>query len=134
MRKANRLAIDSLLAVLLSAAVVCGVTLYPRIPALWSEVTNPEGVGFEKAAAAVSKPALPPKAPALRAEIEVAFVRLHAAPSANAATVARLSRHTQVVLLEQRGAWERIHVDAGAATAARDGWLHATALKRLPPR
>ncbi|HEY6579488.1 MAG TPA: SH3 domain-containing protein, partial [Rhizomicrobium sp.] len=133
-RRANRLALDSLLAVVLATAVVLGVTFYPRLAEFWSNARAATGIGMTRAAAATAThPYLSKPAPPLlqRAIVAVAAANLRALPVSGSHIVATLARGAQVTQFEQHGGWLHVRADAQGATPARDGWVRSTSVKQI---
>lgn len=126
-KRANRLLLDSALALVLATVVVIGITFYWRTPM----------AGLSNASAA-----LPPKpvrvagpvAPQITGApmtVGTAFARLRAEPDAKADVTISLKRGAQVLLLERRGNWARIHVDGGDGNPAQEGWVFAASLRPI---
>lgn len=126
-KRANRLLLDSALALILAAVVVLGITFYWRTPV----------AGLSNASAAIPpKPVHPSASVASQITgapmtVGTAFARLRAEPDTKAAATMSLKRGTQVSLLERRGNWARIHVDGDDGKPAQDGWVYATSLRPI---
>jgi hypothetical protein len=135
LRKANRLALDSALAVALAAVVVLGITFYPRLqpylPGLpGSYAAEPPRtaapVHFHRAAAA--------PAPKPHALIGIARARLRNDPSMRGMIVETLARGASVETAGQRAGWVHVRVAATDSAPAREGWVRATSLTPLSPK
>ena len=131
-RRANRLLLDSALAVGLAAVVVLIVTFSPSLPDLWPSTSRASGTEIPKAVTAV-KPKLPMIAAAPRAIIGVAAANLRAAPAVSAEVIVRLRRGDVVAPGERQGDWTRVHEDGAAGKPPRDGWIYTASLKSAPP-
>jgi Bacterial SH3 domain len=129
-KRANRLLLDSALAVGLAALVVLGLTFYWRTPV----------AGLSNASAALPSKSVQrtlPAAPQTAASpttIAASLARLHAEPNSRAAVVMTLKRGVQVSLLERRGNWAHVHVDSSGGKSALDGWIFAASLRTTAPR
>ena len=141
-KRANRLLLDSALAVGMAAIVMLGVTFYLRMPAGNFYLRLPAGTfywrlpaGFSDASAALTPKAAPATAPAavqnavLPMTIGTSFARIRTAPTTSASVVTTLRHGVQVSLLERHGNWARVHVNSGGAKAAFDGWVFAASLQ-----
>jgi hypothetical protein len=128
-KRANRLLLDSALALGLAAVVVLGIAYYWRT----------SGAGLPNASAA-----LPPKpvqhaisatsqGATLQMMVGTPLARLHSEPATKAAVVTTLRRGDQVSLLERRGNWARVHVAGAGGKAALDGWVFAASLQTPVP-
>ncbi|HEY5047929.1 MAG TPA: SH3 domain-containing protein [Rhizomicrobium sp.] len=129
--KPRRLIFDGLVAAALAAALaVAVVVFYPGIAAML-------GAYWPNAAPAATQSAnapehLPPAhslpaivAPHFATITHVANVRV--TPSATADVIGTLARGSNVVPLEKRGNWVRIHM--GVAGAIKDGWVYGPYLR-----
>jgi hypothetical protein len=126
-RRANRLLLDSALAVAFAAAVVFGVTFYWRSPA--------EGLSNTAALppATVHHPAPPvAQSPVSQVTVAALIARIRTAPTTSASVTATLRRGVQVSLLERRGEWARVHVDSQRGKAEAEGWIFAASLRQSP--
>jgi hypothetical protein len=129
MQRANRLLLDSMLAVCLAAAVVLVVTIWPEFYNVWPSTARASGSEIPKTITVV-RPALPkPVTPAARASINVASANLRAEPGATAHLIARLRRGELVTPAERHGDWIHVHTDAAGGKPAQDGWIHYASLK-----
>lgn len=124
-KRANRLLLDSALAIGLAAVVVLGLTFYWRTPV----------AGMSNASAALPSksvqdavPAPPPNA-TIPMTVGIAIARLRAEPDTKAAVMTTLRRGVHVSLLERRGNWARVHLDSSAEKPAKDGWVFAASLR-----
>ncbi|HLY05172.1 MAG TPA: hypothetical protein VKR31_05440 [Rhizomicrobium sp.] len=124
-KRANRLLLDTALAIGLAVVVVLGFTFYWRTPVAGvpnaSAALPPKPVHL-----AVSAPA---QAAGVPMTIGTAVARLRAEPDMKGATLSTLRRGVQVSLLERRGNWARVHLDSSAGKPARDGWIFAASLR-----
>lgn len=128
--RANRLLLDSALAVALAAIVVLMVTFAPRLSEYWPSSARASGTAMPKSSAQVklSSP-LPPAAPASHAIVDVAAANVRAAPAVTAQVIARLRRGDVVTEGERRGDWVHILASSTAGKASHDGWIYNTSLK-----
>ena len=130
-RRANRLLLDSALAVGLAAVVVLIVTFSPSLPDLWPSTSRASGTEIPKAVTAVS-PKFPRIAAPPRAIIGVAAANLRAAPAVSAEVIVRLRRGDLVAPGERQGDWTRVHADGAAGKPPHDGWIYTASLKPAP--
>lgn len=133
LRKANRLAFDSALAVGLAAIVVLGITFYPRLQPYLPALPG-SGGSATATTVAPARSAKPAKTAAAHAVVGISLAKLRSDPSPTAAILATLARGTSVQPMEQRGIWTHVRVDATTTTPAREGWVHATSLKQSADR
>lgn len=125
MKRANRLLLDSALAIGFAALVVLGFTFYWHMPV----------AGVPNASAALPPKAVhmpvpaPQQAAGVPMTIGTALARLRAEPDTKGVTLSTLRRGVQVSLLERRGNWARVHLDGSAGKAAQDGWIFAASLR-----
>ena len=130
LQRANRLLLDSMLAVCLAAAVVLIVTIWPDFYDVWPSAAPASGSGIPRTVTVV-RPALskPMKATAARAAINVAGANLRAEPSVTSRLVARLRRGDFVTPAERHGDWIHVYTDAAGGKPAQNGWIHYASLK-----
>lgn len=129
MKRANRLLLDSALAVGLSAIVVLGITFYWRTPV--ASASNASAARPPQSVHAAIPAA--PQISALPMTIGTSLARLRTGPNTSATVMATLRRGVRVSLLERRGNWARIHLGSDGGKTAQDGWVFAASLQTAEP-
>jgi len=125
-KRANRLLLDSALAVAFAAAVVFGLTFYWRSPA--EGLSDASAAPPPRAAAHDTAPAMA-QTVATEMRVVTSLARIRTAPTTTAGVVATVRRGAQVSLLERHGDWAHVHVEANSGRPASDGWVFAASLR-----